>query len=141
VGATFRRRAVSLAIAAVVALASMPLEADPAEAARFKVRIRSNWGSRSSSDSADKAEVHEKRRFRVRSNWGSRSSSSSADKAEEHEKGRPKAAGAAAKAAHRARAALEAEKAKNAPVVANPQRLVPGKTTDYQGGVTCLAGC
>ena len=112
---TITRRAVSLAIVVILALASMPLEADPAEAARFKVRVRSNWGSRSAS--------------------------SPADKADEQLKGRPRAPGAAAAAADRARAALEAEKAKRAPVVSSPERLIPGKTTDYQSGVTCIAGC
>ncbi len=114
-GRAITRRAVSLPIVLALALSLVPLEADPAEAARFK--------------------------FRGRSSWGARSASSSADQADEHRKGRPRSPGAAAAAAGRARAALEAEKAKGAPVDSNPQRLIPGKTTGYQNGVTCIAGC
>lgn len=110
-----RRRIGSVAAAMGLAVSLMPLEADPAEAGRIRIiRIRPHWSSGSASSSADKADERVKAKTGV-----------------------PRAAAAAG----RARAALEAEKAKPGPVLANPQRLVPGNTTDYANGVTCLAGC
>src|SRR3990172_2684057 len=133
-------RPLTLPLALLLAIGPLPREVAPAEAARIKFRFRSHAAARH----ADKVDENVGRQtrspIRIRINRGSGSSSNSAD--DKDGKARPRPVGAAAAAASRAQAALEAEKAKSGPGSVTVYKPVPaGKTTDYSGGVTCVAGC
>jgi hypothetical protein len=110
-------RSVGIAVALGLVIAGLPLDADPAEAARIKLR------------------------YRTGAVYGSTASSNPADNADANHKARPAPEGRAAAAAERARAALEAEKAKAAPVSVDPRPAVGAETKGYANGVTCIAGC
>jgi hypothetical protein len=148
---TATRRLFRLAVMCVLAAAFAPLEPQTAEAKRIKFRSRSH-------DSHDsRARGHEQKSSkqeddaegggttgRSRSSFGTFGSRSYAPAQSEEERSRAtaKSAGAAAAAAERARAALAAEqKRREEPPVAQTLPAPGGKTTSYDNGVTCLAGC
>jgi hypothetical protein len=125
-------------LALLLAIGSLPLEIAPAEAARIKFRFRSHAAAKHADKVDENAGGQTRSPIRIRIGRGSSSNSASA----QDEKARPRPVGAAAAAAARAQAALEAEKAKSGPGSVRVYEPVPaGKTTDYSGGVTCVAGC
>ncbi len=117
------------------------MEVAPADAARIKFRFRSNAAARPAGK-ADSGTTEQARLPRIRFGRSSSSSSNSGSDDSQDDKARPRPLGAAAAAAARARAALEAERAQASARSASVYEPVPvGKTTDYSGGVTCVAGC
>ena len=132
-------RAIALPLALLLAAGTLPLDAAPAEAGRIKFRYRSHSVARHHDKKDEIVQERSGSPFRFRFGRGSSSSSSSPE--EDYERARAKPVGAAAAAAARAKAALEAERAQKAKTVTVYEPLPAGKTTDYAGGVTCVAGC
>ena len=116
------RCASRLALILALAMSFVPFDIAPAEARRIKWRFHSGSGHSGS---------------------GSSSTANPTDKREEGSQAGPRTPETAAAAAARARAALAAEKGERGPrAAARTYQPVPGaKTTGYDNGVTCIAGC
>jgi hypothetical protein len=132
-------RAVALPLAILLTAGSLPLDITPAEAGGIKFRFRTGTAARHIRSADHDVGQQSRSPIRIRIGRSSSSSSSSAD--DQDGKAQPRPEGAAAAAAARAHAALEAERAQNggSPTVYEAKPL--GKTTEYSGGVTCVAGC
>jgi hypothetical protein len=130
-------RAVALPLALLLAVGTLPLDIAPAEAGSIKFRYRSHAAKRVHKN--EDVREHGRRPIRLRLGRGSSSSASSAENKDE--KVRPRPAGAAAAHAARAQAALAAEQTQVSKASPVYEALPVGKTTEYSGGVTCIAGC
>jgi hypothetical protein len=123
----------------LLAAGSLPIDVTPAEAGRVKFRYRSHTAAKHHNKTDEVSQ--ERSRSPIRLRFGRSSSSGSSSPEEDYEKARARPVGAAAAAAARAKAALEAEQARSAKTVTVYEPVPAGKTTDYAGGVTCVAGC
>jgi len=136
-------RAVALPLAILLTAGSLPLDITPAEAGGIKFRFRTGTAARHIRSADHDVGQQSRSPIRIRIGRSSSSSSNSSSSSADNQDGKaqPRPEGAAAAAAARAHAALEAERAQNggSPTVYEAKPL--GKTTEYSGGVTCVAGC
>ncbi len=136
-------RAAALPLALLMAVGTLPLDTAPAEAGRFKFRYHYHHRSRAARHVNRTDDITEHRRPPIRLHFGRSGSSSSASATDDKNgKAKPPLQGSAAAHAARAQAVLAAEQAAQTTQGSPVYEPVPlGKTTEYTGGVTCIAGC
>jgi hypothetical protein len=134
-------RFLKLPLILLLTVAVVPLAIAPADAARIRFRFLSKPAVKHIGKAEEGTQEQGRPPVRIHFGRSSSSSSQSAD-AGDNDKTQPRPAGAAAAAAARARASLEAERAQGTRGSSTLYQPVPlGQTTDYSGGISCIAGC